>query len=237
MLIFSLSFVVGTTIVEAQSSKAKAKPKTVSSGEVKKLDIRMDDVVKSFQKDTASLIRDCEEAGQPERAKLLLEVLLKLDPKNDAIQKKIDQLNEQILAQSEFEFEFDVSKPWTAVGMVTGGKMARIECDGEYKFDASGRLTAAGVISQDPSTDMITGIPLGAVMAVVMPLAQQPGQPNRNGGGQGNRPPPFTIGDQHEWTPKQDGVLLLKANMPAGMKCTGKLKLRISGVVKGTDKP
>jgi hypothetical protein len=216
-------------IAMAQSAKAKSKSKPVSPNEMKKLDIRMEDVQKSFIKDTATLIRDFEDAGQPERAKLLLEVLLKLDPKNDSIQKKIDALNDLILEQSEFEYELDVSKSWVQIGMVTGGKMARVTAEGDYKFDAAGKLTADGVPSQDPANDMIAGIPMGTLLAVVMPVNAQPVRSNN---GNANRPPPFAIKSEHEWTPKQDGVLLLKLNFPAGTKCTGKLKLKVSGVLK-----
>lgn len=225
------SFVWGP-FAQAQTGKTKTpRTKTTSPGEMKKLDVRMEDVQKSFIKDTATLIRDFEEAGQPERAKLLLEVLLKLDPKNDSIQKKIDSLNDQILNQSEFEYELDVSKGWVQIGVVTGGKLARITAEGDYKFDAAGKLTAEGVPAQDPASDMIAGIPMGTLMGVVMPANQQP---NRNNNGNANRPPPFAVKDEHEWTPKQDGVLLLKVNFPQGTKCTGKLKLKVSGMLKAS---
>ena len=219
------------SLVEAQTGKAKAKPKAISPGEMKKLDVRMEDVQKSFVKETATLIRDFEEAGQPERAKLLLEVLLKLDPKNEQLQKKLDSINDQILNQSEFEYELDVSKGWVQVGAVTGGKMARITAEGDYKFDAAGKLTADGVPSQDPANDMVAGIPLGTLMGVVMPANPQPNR-NNNNAGNPNRPPPFSVKSEHEWTPKQDGVLLLKLNFPPGTKCTGKLKLKVSGMAK-----
>ena len=204
---------------------------------MKKLDTRMEDVQKSFIKDTATLIRDFEDAGQPERAKLLLEVLLKLDPKNGQLQLKIDDLNEKILNQSEFDLDLDVSRGWVQVGMVTAGKMARVTAEGDYKFDASGKLSADGVPSSDPANDMIAGIPLGTLVGVVIPAnaqGAQPNQPNRNNAGNQNRPPPFSVKAEHEWTPKQDGALLLKVNFPPGTKCTGKLKLKVSGVLKAS---
>jgi len=220
---------IGASLVEAQTGKAKTKPKAVSPGEMKKLDVRMEDVQKSFIKDTATLIRDFEEAGQLDRAKLLLEVLLKLDPKNDQIQKKIDSLNDQILNQSEFEYELDVSRGWVQVGVVSSGKLARVTVEGDYKFDASGKLTATGVPTQDPSNDMLPGFAMGSLVGIVMPAGPQP---NRNNNA--NRPPPFAVGAEHEWTPKQDGMLLMKVNFPSGTKCTGKLKLKVSGMVKAS---
>ncbi len=220
-------------LVEAQTSKSKSKPKAISPGEMKKLDVRMEDVQKSFVKETATLIRDFEEVGQPERAKLLLEVLLKLDPKNDQLQKKLDTINDQILNQSEFDFDMDVSKSWVQVGVVTGGKPARVTAEGDYKFDAAGKLSADGVSSQDPANDMVAGIPMGTLMGVVIPANAQPNR-NNNGNNNNNRPPPFSVKSEHEWTPKQDGVLLLKVNFPPGTKCTGKLKLKVSGMLKAS---
>ena len=220
------------SFVEAQTGKSKSKPKAISAGEMKKLDVRMEDVQKSFVKETATLIRDFEEAGQPDRAKLLLEVLLKLDPKNDQLQKKLDAINGQILNQTEFDYELDVSKAWVQVGLVTSGKLARITAEGDYKFDAAGKLTADGVPSQDPANDMVAGIPMGTLMGVIMPVNAQPNRNNNNGNP--NRPPPFSVKSEHEWTPKQDGVLLLKVNFPPGTKCTGKLKLKVSGMLKAS---
>ena len=40
---------------------------------------------------------------------------------------------------------------------------------------------------------------------------------------------PFEIGTNKEFTPKEDGVLLLNVNLPPGHKSTGKLRIRISG--------
>ncbi len=231
LVVAAAVWLIGSALVEAQTGKAKPKTKTVSPVEMKKLDTRMEDVQKSFIKDTATLIRDFEEAGQPDRAKLLLEVLLKLDPKNDQLQKKIDDLNEKILSQSEFDFDLDVSKSWVQVGIVTAGRLARVTAEGDYKFDASGKLTADGVPSQDPANDMITGVPLGTLMGVVIPANAQGNRPNA---GNQNRPPTFAVKTEHEWTPKQDGVLLLKVNFPPGTKCTGKLKLKVSGMVKAS---
>ncbi len=218
----------GSSIL-AQTSKSKSKPKAISAGEMKKLDVRMEEVQKSFIKDTATLIRDFEDVGQPERAKLFLDVLQKLDPKNESIQKKIDALNDKILNESEFEFELDVSKSWVQIGMVTGGKLARVTAEGDYKFDAAGKLSAEGVPSADPANDMIVGIPMGSLVGVVMPINAQPNRNNTQ-----NRPPPFAVKTEHEWTPKQDGVLLLKVNMPPGTKCTGKLKLKVSGMIRAS---
>ena len=47
---------------------------------------------------------------------------------------------------------------------------------------------------------------------------------------------PFLIGESLDFNPKESGVLLLRVNAPPGNKCSGKLKVAISGSVQG-DRP
>ena len=46
----------------------------------------------------------------------------------------------------------------------------------------------------------------------------------------------FEIGTSREFTPREDGVLLLRVNLPPGHKSSGKLKVRTSGHVKSLPK-
>jgi hypothetical protein len=66
---------------------------------------------------------------------------------------------------------------------------------------------------------MVPGIPCGAVMGII--LAN--GKPGK----------PFVIGDGRDFTPKETGTLFLRVNCPGDNKNTGKLKVSISGYVKG----
>lgn len=215
------------SLVHAQSGKSKAKPKPASAAEVKKLDARLEEVQGSFLRDTASIIKGYEDTGQLDRAKTLLEVLLKLDPKNEQIKKKMDQLNEQMLDLSEFDMELDPAKPWQQVGLVTKDRLIRLEVEGDYKFVASLPVGPEGFSTKDAASDLVGGVPLGAVVAVILPAG---------GGDQGNNgkaPNPFGVGAKYEQNAKADGALLLKVNVPPGAKCTGKLKVKVSGVLKG----
>lgn len=218
----------------AQTGRPKPKPKQISPAELKKLDAKLDDVQRSFLKDTESIIKGYEEAGQFERAKILLEVLRKLDPKNDLIKKKLEQLDQQILDSSEYEFELDPSKPWQQVGMVAKDHPLRIEAEGEdYKFVATLTVGAEGFPTKDPNTDMVAGAPLGAVVALILPPSGA-NSAQGNGGGGGKPPAPFAVGNKFEQASPRDGILYLKVNVPPGSKCTGKLKIKLGGVTRST---
>lgn len=220
------------SLVVAQSGKSKTKVKSATSAEVKKLDAKLEEVQGSFLKETGSIIKGYKDAGQFDRAKMLLEVLLKLDPKNEAIKKEIEQLDDQILDTTGFEIDLDPSKSWEKVGLVAKDRLIRIEVEGEYKFNASMVLGPDGVPTRDPANDLVGGVPLGAVVAVIIP-ADGGEQRNNGNNANGKTPSPFSVGAKHEQTPKQDGALLIRVNVPPGSKCTGKLKVKVGGVAKG----
>jgi hypothetical protein len=230
LTIASVAWFTAGSFVQAQTGKTKIKPKPATSAEVKKLDAKLDEVQNSFLRETASLIKGYEDTGHPDRAKVLLEVLQKLYPKDEQIKKKIDQLNDQMLDQSEFELDLDPAKPWQQVGLVVKDRPMRIEVEGEYKFVASIPVGPDGFSVKDPATDLVGGAPLGAVIAVILP----PGGAGNNGGGNQKPPNPFTVGTKLEQGAQRDGMLLMKVNVPPGSKCTGKLKVKVSGVNKAT---
>ena len=234
-LIVAFVLAIGTAVgltagsfVLAQTGKSKIKPKPVTSTEVKKLDAKLDEVQGSFLRETATIIKGYEDAGHLDRAKVLLEVLLKLDPKNDQIKKKIEDLDDQMLDQSEFDLDLDPGKPWQQVGMVVKDRLMRIEVDGDYKFVASLPVGPDGFSVKDPASDLVGSAPLGAVVAVILP----PGGAGTGAGGNAKPPNPFTVGSKLEQGAQRDGMLLLKVNVPPGSKCTGKLKVKVSGVTK-----
>ena len=217
-------------LVQAQPGKPKGTSKAITPAELKKLDSKLEDVQRSFLKDTSSIIKGYEDGGQFDRAKVLLEVLLKLDPKNDMIKKKLEQLDTKILDESEFEMDpgLDPAKSWQQVGLVTKDRLIRIEVEGDYKFVATLPVTPEGFPTKDPANDMANA-PLGAVVGIILPPGGVP-----NAGGNQKGPNPFFVGTKYEQGAQRDGILLLKVNVPAGSKCTGKLKVKVSGVTKST---
>jgi len=227
LIVASVVSTSSNTFVLAQSGRSKPKPKAASTAEIKKLDAKVDEIHRSFLNDTASIIKGYEDAGQPERAKVLLEVLLKLDPKNEQIKKKIEALDEQVLESSEFDMDLDPGKAWQAVGAVAKDRAIRLVVEGEYKFSSSFSLGPEGVPTKDPANDLFGGAPLGSVVAVIIPPGANEGEKKDQ-----KQPNPFNVGSKLEHNVKQDGMLLIKVNVPPGSKCTGKLKVKVSGVTK-----
>jgi len=210
------------TTASAQAT-AKPKPRTASATELKRLDAKVEDLRESFLRDTTTLIKGYEDAGQPERAKVLLEALGRLDPKNEAIRQKLAELRKTILDSRQFEFEIDPAKTWQPVGSVVKDETLRIRVTGEYT--GSLQLTAGpdGVPTANPAEDVVGHVPLGAMMAVIAP-----GAPEKDG----KLPRPFAVGKQYEKPAEQTGMLFLKVNLPSKRECKGKLTVLVSGATR-----
>ncbi|MFM7034835.1 MAG: hypothetical protein ACKOYJ_06550 [Planctomycetia bacterium] len=205
----------------AAGQKGKAKPGNPQ--DLKRLDARLDEVRESFLRDTTALITSYENLGQYERARMLLESLQKLDPRNEPIKAKLGELTEKILESGEIAVEIVPGAPWLPAGTVTKDRPIRIRVKGDYKMILTTEFGPAG--ASGPGDDFVTSVPLGAVMGVIAPPGAA-GQP----GTQGDRPPrPFTVGDSYEKPADRDGVLFLRVNVPAGAKCTGRLNAQVSG--------
>jgi hypothetical protein len=203
---------------------AKANAKKVNPLEVKRLDARLDEVRESFLRDTTTLIMSYENLGQYERAKTLLESLQKLDPRNEPIKAKLGELNAKIIATNEFDAEIETDASWQPIGAVTKDRMLRIRVAGDYNLTISlTSLGPDGLPTANPAEDLVANVPLGAVMGVITPAGSA-------GGNQADKPPrPFAVGSSYEKPADRDGILHLKVNVPPGARCTGTLKVKVSG--------
>ena len=215
----------GVTFVHAQQSKTKAKStKPMSAAEVKQIEARLDKLQDTISTEAAAIVDGYERAGQYERAKVLLEVLLKLDPKNESVKARINEMDERILDRSEFDHKLSVGADWMLVGTVRKDSPARVEASGDYKLALpTVSLGPDGFHTSDVMHDVIEQVPFGALMGMIVTEA---------GKKKKESPEPFTIKAKHEFTPKSDGQLYLKVNVPSNSKCTGELKLRLNGVAR-----
>lgn len=209
--------------VQAQTAKSKTKaPKPLSASESKKIDVRLEKLQETFASESSAIIDDYESSGQYERAKFLLEVLLKLDPKNDNLKKRISDLDEKILKRVESEQKFAAGGEWTLMGSVVKDVPARIEASGEYKINlVAANIGPDGFATEDIMHDLVPRIPTGALMGMIVTEANEKEK---------KAPEPFAVKAKHDFTPKHDGQLYLKVNVPAGAKCIGDLKLKLNGI-------
>jgi hypothetical protein len=220
---------VAATIVScglAFAAESTDDTKPASPAEVAKLDAKVKDVSESFLRDTTALISSYESIGEYDRAKVLLEALRKLNPGNEAVKKKLADLDRRQLDAAEFKVEIDPGRTWVAVGVVRKDRPLRIKATGEYRFTAEATVGANGMPAKEPASDLVPGMPLGALLGVIAPPAgaaeRQPGKP----------PKPFLVGGEFERTAEADGILYLKANVPVDATCTGRLEALVSGATK-----
>jgi hypothetical protein len=206
-----------------------AKPigKKINPLDVKRLDAKLDEVRESFLRDTTNLILSYENLGQYERAKTLLESLQKLDPRNEPIKAKLGELNAKIIENNEFDVEIDTDESWQPIGAVTKDRLLRIRVTGDYNLTLSQTsLGPEGLPTANPAEDLVANVPLGAVMGVITPAGSAG---TFAGGNNDKQPRPFAVGASYEKPADRDGILHLKVNVPPGTRCTGKLKVKISG--------
>ena len=209
----------------ANQAAAKARQRPANPPELKRLETRMEEVRESFLRDTNQLIKQFEDIGQYERAKVLLDALAKLDPQNEQVKTRLAEVNDQILDADEFEVNLALGRVWQPVGRVERGRPLRIRVSGEYRIVANLEAGPEGAPSDDPAEDLIPHVPFGAVMAVIADADAS----KRSGDKQ---PRPFAVGSSYEKPADRDGVLFLKVNVPPGAKCTGKLTALVSGAAK-----
>lgn len=197
--------------------------KAASPAEIARLDAKMQDISESFLRETTGLIKAYEAIGQYDRATIMLEALRKLRPDNQEVKRKLEELEQRQLDKSEFALDVEPGKGWVAAGMVAKAQPLRVRVRGEYRFTATAKVGGAGVTGGDAPTDMVPSLPLGAMIGAIVPPA---------GGKPGKPPRPFLVGIEFERDAESDGMLFLKANLPADVKCTGTMTALVSGPIK-----
>lgn len=228
----------------AQTGTSKAKTKIGTSktkaADSKELDLRAEKTLDAFVADTVKLADEYEKAGKFEEAQEQLRTVGKLKPELPGLKEKIDKLGEAVFETNDFDVDLDVADSWKRQVQVSKGKPVRVEATGNYKLMLSGPVDANGVPTKDLLRDMAAGVRCGALMGVVVPSSDSGAATGAGGAGAGKTTgrgneksgEPFEIGANKEFTPKEDGVLHLNVNLPAGHKSTGKLRVHVSGHIK-----
>jgi len=70
---------------------------------------------------------------------------------------------------------------------------------------------------------MAAGVPGGALMGMIV---------GKDQAGKSKPGKPFKIGSGSVFTPKHDGLLFLRVNLPPGHKCKGKISVTMSGYIR-----
>jgi hypothetical protein len=206
---------------EAQSRRGAAPPPT------RQLDQQAEQVQSDFLKGLAELANKYEEAGEVDKAREMLTSILKIKPDVESVKRKLKEFDESVFENNEVSVEVDVSRGWVNSGVaVVKDKPVRFKSEGSYRFIVNETVGPEGFGSQDPTRDMVQGVPAGGLVAMVAPASQSQGR-NRNRSDD-DREVVF-LGADKEWTPKESGILFLKLNVPPNSKCIGKVKTTITG--------
>lgn len=203
----------------ASKKSRKKSSKNASPGAVKSIDVRIQKAQDDFIREAFEAAREYEKAGEFERAKAMFKSILKLNPDLTGAKTKIKQLDEMQLSDNLSDFTVDAGRGWSKpLVRVYKGKPIRLQAEGRFKFVTSLQVGPKGFPTENPvKGDMVVGIPAGALMGIIA----SPGKAGK----------PFLVGLGCEVAPKEDGVLYLSVNAPAGHRSSGKIKVKISGTV------
>ena len=161
--------------------------------------------------------------GEKEEALTVLKRVEHINPKMEGLKQEMDRIGEELMQENDAKLELDVSKGWgNPICEVTEGKPFRLAATGEYKMIYSTTIPLTGLPTKDPALDHVSVGPFGALIGVIV-TDGQPGEP-------------FVVNGGLEHTPKKSGQLYLRVNVPAAAKCTGDIKLQLSGAIKLCDK-
>ncbi len=201
---------------------------------IKSLDTKAQTLETEFLKGLTDLATSYEEAGDKDKAKAMLQAILKVRPDADLVKEKIKQIDESVFLDRQLVIDLDTARGWISTGIVVEkGKEVRMEAAGTYKLIVNDELGPEGYRSADgKGEDFVDGVPTGALVGVIVPVGGASPRPQRGKDG----PQPFMVGSSHQLTPRESGLLVMRVNSPANAKCVGRLKLRISGNISQVGK-
>ena len=216
-MILALLLTLPTTY--AQSSR-KEKDKDDKDGPNKvQLEIRLSKAEEGLLKEYMDVAKEFLKNGDNEEALTVLRKVEHINPKMDGLKQEMERINEMLMQDNDFKFELDVSKFWgNPICEVTEGKAFRLVAAGEYKMNFSTVIPLTGLSTKEPATDHVSAGPFGALIGVIV-TDGKPGEP-------------FVVNDKLEHTPKKGGQLYLRVNVPAAAKCSGDIRIQMSGAVK-----
>ena len=213
--IITIVLLLASQSTYAQSSRSKDKDGANSV----QLEVRLSKAEEGLLKEYMDVAKEYLRNGDNDGALTVLKKVEHINPKMDGLKQEMDRINEVLMQDNDFKFDFDVSKFWgSPVCEVTEGKAFRLTAAGEYKMNYSTAIPLAGLPTKEPATDHIASAPFGALIGVIV-TDGKPGEP-------------FVVNDMLEQTPKKSGQLHLRVNVPAAARCTGDIKIQMSGAVK-----
>ena len=221
LLFVALAGFIVQSIAMGQSSRDRRRDSTPPSARA--LEMRMQKAEEALVSEYKDVALEYYKQDDKEKALQLLGRLRKLAPEMPGLEDQIKSISEEMMQANELELEIDTSKSWgNAVANVQEGKAFRLLAAGDYKIKYETTVSINGLPAEDDTQHHVEGIPFGALIGVVV--------------SEGKIGKPFAVKNELEYSPKKSGQLFLRVNVPADVRCTGKIKIRMSGAVAPIDR-
>lgn len=224
-----LLFLVGLPLAGTALAQDKA-PAALRNNELKKLDAKATKVDELFVRNAFGIASEYEQAGDVARAVDYLHAMSLIKPGQPKIEEKLKQLRGEVLAANDFSFKHEPATDWgKPVAFVKAGKPFRIRSKGGYKLSISTVVGPDGFPEDNGQAELIEDAPLGKLVGVILEEGSQPGRKGKK------KVVPFEIGAERVMTPRKNGYLYLKVNLPPQSKPSGSLQVQLSGYVLAPD--
>ncbi len=219
VLMLAIVFSLSASNTLAQSSRSKDKDKDKDGQNAVQLELRVSKAEENLLKEYMDVANEFYKQGSKEEALAVLSRVERINPKMEGLKQRMDLIGEEMMQENGLKYELDVSKGWgVPICEVTDGKAFRIQATGDYKMNYSTSLPITGLPTKDPAVDHVSAGPFGALIGVIV-TDGKPGEP-------------FAVNNSLEQTPKKAGQLYLRVNVPAAARCTGDIKVQLSGAIK-----
>lgn len=203
----------------AQGSRSKDKDKDKDSQNAVQLELRVSKAEENLLKEYMDVANEFYKQGSKEEALAVLSRVERINPKMEGLKQRKDLIGEELMQENGLKYEFDVAKGWgVPICEVTEGKAFRLQAAGDYKMNYSTAIPITGLPTKDPAVDHVSAAPFGALIGVIV-TDGKPGEP-------------FAVNSGLEQTAKKSGQLYLRVNVPTAARCTGDIKVQLSGAIK-----
>lgn len=198
----------------------------------KDLDKQHDDIVKDFVTRTHKLALQYQQAGQYNKAKDTLDLILKVSPDDPQAKALLDKMHKQELSENKKVFKVLANKGWQKTGVqVVEGKPFVIQAEGEWVFVMRRTVNPDGLEMPDDMKKFPLGSLIGAIDAEE-PAPAAPA-PKKGGNREKDAGRPFLVGAQKTFDrAPATGMLFLKIHDTEENDNQGQLTVTISGQVR-----
>lgn len=210
-----------------------AAPVASRNKELSKIDSRATKIDEQFIRNAIGIAGEYEKAGDVARAVDYMHAMSLLKPGMPAIEGKLKQLRDQVLAANNFDFSLEPTTTWgKPVAFVREGKPFKVAAQGEYRLLLNSTVGPEGFPEDDTQSELIEDAALGKLVGVIVEV---PSKPDRKKKAKEKEPEPFEIGAEKIIRPKHSGYLYLKVNLPAQSNPSGSIQVQLSGYVLAPD--